>query len=194
MSKTGTALDLAFEGPDIGEKLHQWLYEQIRAAILDGRLKRGAKLPPTRDLAARYGLSRGTAVAAFDVLKSEGYLEGRMGAGTYVNKLLPEDFSTAERSRAVALTAPRKPPMLSRFGIRLGPVPQMPRSAPRPFRPEPAIEEFPLQLWAQSPAGACAGRAGPFCPTATRVAIVPCGRPSPIIWARPGVSAARRIR
>jgi GntR family transcriptional regulator/MocR family aminotransferase len=158
MSKTLTALDLAFEGPDIGAKLHQWLYEQIRAAILDGRLKRGAKLPPTRDLAAHYGLSRGTAVAAFDLLKSEGYLEGRMGAGTYVNMLLPEDFSTVERSGTIALTPPRQHPIFSRFGNRLGPIPHMPGSAPRPFRPEPAIEEFPLQLWAQI-AGRCLRRA-----------------------------------
>ena len=105
-------------GPGDRAKLHQWLYEQIRSAILDGRLKRGAKLPPTRDLAKHYGLSRGTAVAAFDLLKSEGYLEGRMGAGTYVNTLLPEDFSTAERSGTVALTPPRKHPIFSRFGNR----------------------------------------------------------------------------
>ena len=158
VSKTRTALDLAFEGPDSGATLQQWLYEQIRSAILDGRLKRGAKLPPTRDLAEHYGLSRGTAVSAFDLLKSEGYLEGRMGAGTYVNTLLPEDFSTAERSRTVALSRPRNPPNFSRFGNRLRPVPQMPASAPRPFRPEPAIEEFPLQLWAQI-AGRCLRRA-----------------------------------
>src|SRR5918994_5619649 len=105
MSKSRTALDLAFDAPEIGATLHQWLYEQIRSAILDGRLKRGAKLPPTRDLAKHYGLSRGTAVAAFDLLKSEGYLEGRMGAGTFVNTLLPEDFSTAERTATDERTA-----------------------------------------------------------------------------------------
>jgi GntR family transcriptional regulator/MocR family aminotransferase len=151
-------LDLAFEAPDTGAQLQQWLYEQIRSAILDGRLKRGSRLPATRDLAKRYGLSRGTAVAAFELLKSEGYLEGRMGAGTYVNTLLPEDFSIAARSATVARTSPRKHPIFSRFGNRLGPVPDMPASPPRPFRPEPAIEEFPLQLWAQI-AGRCLRRA-----------------------------------
>jgi GntR family transcriptional regulator/MocR family aminotransferase len=156
--KNRTAVDLAFEVPEKGARLHQWLYEQIRSAILEGRLKRGAKLPPSRDLARHYGLSRGTAVAAFDLLKSEGYLEGRMGAGTYVNTLLPEDFSTAERSGTVALTPPRKHPIFSGFGNRLGPVPDMPGSPPRPFRPEPAIEEFPLQSWAQI-TGRCLRRA-----------------------------------
>jgi len=81
MPKTRTLLELAFDAPGRGVQLQQWLYEQIRAAILDGRLKRGSKLPPTRDLAAHYGLSRGTAVGAFDLLKSEGYLEGRIGDG-----------------------------------------------------------------------------------------------------------------
>lgn len=154
VARTRTASDLAFEGPDAGATLHLWLYQQIRAAILDGRLKRGAKLPPTRDLATDYGLSRGTAVAAFDLLKSEGYLDGRMGAGTFVNMLLPDDFSTAPRSRPAARTPPRTHSIFSRFASRLGPVPATPGTAPRPFRPEPAIEEFPLQLWAQI-AGRC---------------------------------------
>jgi GntR family transcriptional regulator / MocR family aminotransferase len=158
MPKTRTALELAFDAPDTGAKLQQWLYEQIRAAILDGRLRRGSKLPPTRDLAEHYSLSRGTAVAAFDQLKSEGYLEGRMGAGTYVNTLLPEDFSTPERRGTVVQTPRPKEAILSRFGSRLAPAPNMPVSAPRPFRSEPAIEEFPLALWAQI-AGRCLRRA-----------------------------------
>jgi GntR family transcriptional regulator/MocR family aminotransferase len=158
MPKTRTLLELAFDAPGRGVQLQQWLYEQIRAAILDGRLKRGSKLPPTRDLAAHYGLSRGTAVGAFDLLKSEGYLEGRIGDGTYVNTQLPEDFSIPERSGAVVGRPPRRQPTLSRFGRRLAPVPNLPVSAPRPFRPEPAIEEFPLALWAQI-AGRCLRRA-----------------------------------
>ncbi len=50
------------------------LHGQLRAAILDGRLQPGSRLPPTRALAAAYGVSRNTAVAAYDLLLSEGYL------------------------------------------------------------------------------------------------------------------------
>ena len=47
MPKRGSALDLAFEAPAIGAKLHQWLYGQIRSAILDGErsYRRDARAP-----------------------------------------------------------------------------------------------------------------------------------------------------
>src|SRR5581483_7266248 len=39
--------------------LTRWLLDELRGAILDGRLRPGARLPATRDLARQYGLSRG---------------------------------------------------------------------------------------------------------------------------------------
>src|SRR6185436_467184 len=83
-------LGLAVSLPPPGSRdLVHALHRQLRAAILDGRLKPGLKLPPTRALAASLGVSRNTAVAAYDLLLSEGYLAGRQGAGTYVSALLP---------------------------------------------------------------------------------------------------------
>ena len=69
---------------------YRQLYAALRDAILDGRLRPGVKLPSTRDLADRYSLARGTIVVAFEQLKSEGYLSGRVGSGTYVSEVLPE--------------------------------------------------------------------------------------------------------
>lgn len=60
------------------------LYHQLRTAIIDGRLKPGMRLPATRKLAAQLGIARNTAVAAYDLLLSEGYLEIRPGSGAYV--------------------------------------------------------------------------------------------------------------
>jgi GntR family transcriptional regulator/MocR family aminotransferase len=60
------------------------LHGQLRAAILDGRLQPGLRLPATRELAATLGISRNTAVAAYDLLLSEGYAIARRGAGNYV--------------------------------------------------------------------------------------------------------------
>src|SRR5580693_2370410 len=68
----------------------RWLYGALRADILSGRLRPGARLPATRDLARQYELSRGTVVSAFEELKSEGYLHGSRGSGTYVSNVLPE--------------------------------------------------------------------------------------------------------
>jgi GntR family transcriptional regulator/MocR family aminotransferase len=64
------------------------LHGQLRAAILDGRLKAGLRLPATRELAAALKLSRNTVVAAYDLLLSEGYVVARRGAGNYVADLL----------------------------------------------------------------------------------------------------------
>ncbi len=60
------------------------IYGQIREAILDGRLRLGQPLPPTRELAIRLAVSRNTVSAAYDRLTGEGFVAGRVGAGTYV--------------------------------------------------------------------------------------------------------------
>jgi len=60
------------------------LYEQIRAAILDGRLAAGTKLPPTRKSAPYFGVSRNTAAEVYDRLLGEGLVITRHGSGTYV--------------------------------------------------------------------------------------------------------------
>jgi GntR family transcriptional regulator/MocR family aminotransferase len=60
------------------------LHRQLREAILDGRLQPGLRLPATRELAVALGISRNTAVAAYDLLLSEGYAVARRGAGNYV--------------------------------------------------------------------------------------------------------------
>ena len=62
----------------------QALHGQLRAAILDGRLRTGQSLPSTRALATSLGLSRNTIVAAYDRLLSEGYIVSRQGAGYLV--------------------------------------------------------------------------------------------------------------
>jgi len=61
---------------------HQQLREQLRQAILDGRLASGTWLPSTRALAQTLGVSRTVTSSAYDELFAEGYLEGRQGSGT----------------------------------------------------------------------------------------------------------------
>jgi len=60
------------------------IYRQLRAAILDGRLRGGERLPPTRELGARLSVSRTTVSVVYDRLVSEGFAEARVGSGTYV--------------------------------------------------------------------------------------------------------------
>nr|WP_198946317.1 PLP-dependent aminotransferase family protein [Pseudofrankia asymbiotica] len=60
------------------------VYRQLRAAILDGRLRPGDPLPPTRELARRLSVARNTVSVAYDRLAAEGYLDSKVGAGTSV--------------------------------------------------------------------------------------------------------------
>ncbi|ONI67763.1 GntR family transcriptional regulator [Kribbella sp. ALI-6-A] len=72
-----------------GIALHLQLAEQFRAAIRDGRLQAGFRLPSTRDLARDVEVSRAVAQAAYDQLHAEGWITGRTGSGTYVADVVP---------------------------------------------------------------------------------------------------------
>jgi GntR family transcriptional regulator / MocR family aminotransferase len=71
MAKRIAAFNLVLPSRDATTPGVRWLYVALRAGILGGRLRPGARLPATRDLAKQYGLSRGTVVSAFEALKSE---------------------------------------------------------------------------------------------------------------------------
>lgn len=90
-------LDLVLEGR---HDLSGQIYRRLRAVILDGRLRAGQALPPTRELAVRLTVSRNTVSVAYDRLAAEGFVAGRVGAGTFVNGQLavrpPADPATAD--------------------------------------------------------------------------------------------------
>jgi GntR family transcriptional regulator/MocR family aminotransferase len=64
--------------------LHRQLASHLRDAILAGELGGGTRLHASRALAQQLGVSRNTVTQAIDQLVAEGYLETRVGAGTYV--------------------------------------------------------------------------------------------------------------
>jgi GntR family transcriptional regulator/MocR family aminotransferase len=67
-----------------GSDLSGQIYRQLRAAVLEGRLRPGDRLPPTRELASRLGVSRTTTTVAYEQLSGEGFTVARIGAGTFV--------------------------------------------------------------------------------------------------------------
>lgn len=71
--------------------LHVQIFDQLRQRIVDGELSKGSRLPPSRKLAAELHVSRNTIVLVYDRLLSEGYVEGRIGIGTFIAADLPED-------------------------------------------------------------------------------------------------------
>jgi GntR family transcriptional regulator / MocR family aminotransferase len=70
--------------------LYRQLYNEIRTAILSGRLQPGVQLPASRDLAAELKVSRNTVLNAYEQLLAEGYIHGKEGSGTFVSQLLTQ--------------------------------------------------------------------------------------------------------
>jgi GntR family transcriptional regulator/MocR family aminotransferase len=62
--------------------LRDQVYDELRAAILDGRIPAGGRLPSTRSLAIGLGVARFTVEDAFGRLAAVGYTVGRHGSGT----------------------------------------------------------------------------------------------------------------
>jgi GntR family transcriptional regulator/MocR family aminotransferase len=118
--------------------LTRWLYDELRRAMLSGRLKRGMRLPATRDFAVQHGVSRRVVVNVFEQLQTEGYLVSRVGSGTRVSDRLPEDLLEFAPSQAAARRTAS--PAIRQEWTRPA----------RPLRPiEPALSEFPMELWAR---------------------------------------------
>ena len=92
---------------DDREPLQSQIARQIRALVLNGRLKPQAKLPSTRALAEELDVARATIVEAYEQLLGEGYIETRSGSGTRVAAELPEALLTATPAAKVKSSRPR---------------------------------------------------------------------------------------
>ena len=156
-----------------------------------------ARSPPAVDARAGgdLGASRNTVLAAFGQLLAEGYLEGRVGAGTTVARTLPETLLRARpeaaRDGAAGPAAAAVPPRRSarRHARGLGPrrlaAQSVPARAARARRSFPSISGL-----ASSPGAGDASR-GSSSTTAIRPATRRFARRSPRTSARRGPCAAR---
>jgi GntR family transcriptional regulator/MocR family aminotransferase len=148
--KRAVSLELVLPERDVGLSAGRWMYEALRAEILEGRLHPGARLPTTRDLARQYGLARGTIVNAFEQLKSEGYIEGSVGSGTHVNRILPDELLQVPREHSYGPRAAHKAIRVSDYAERVDQFSNLEARPSRAFRPNlPALDLFPATLWAQ---------------------------------------------
>jgi 2-aminoadipate transaminase len=69
----------------LDEPIYKQLYAYFREEILSGRLPRGSRLQPTRELAGQLGLNRATIAAAYELLESDGLVRGYVGRGSFVD-------------------------------------------------------------------------------------------------------------
>ncbi len=119
------------------------IHGQLRAAILDGRLAPGFRLPPTRSFAQAHGISRNTVAAAYEMLVSEGHVEARVGSGNYVAAARAKPPRHANDAAALAarlqpawrgVAAPVASPSMTRADFRLG---------------VPDVSQLDLAVWRQ---------------------------------------------
>ncbi len=67
------------------------IVEQVRQALMLGRLHAGDKLPTAREVVASTAVNPNTVLKAYRELEREGLVEGRVGAGTFVLRGLARD-------------------------------------------------------------------------------------------------------
>lgn len=129
--------------------LTRQLYEQLRSAIADGRLRQGYRLPSGRILAGHLDISRNTVSAAIDQLAAEGYLDVARGRRPSIAAgLVQPPVVGAARGQAMAPVRQR----LSGWAQRIGQSnwPFQHEGSPRPFTPGLADgRAFPHGVWAR---------------------------------------------
>ncbi|KRP60249.1 PLP-dependent aminotransferase family protein [Pseudomonas orientalis] len=151
---------------DRRQGLTRQLYGALRQRVLDGRLVSGTRLPATRDLAAALSISRNSVVRAYDQLYAEGFIESRVGNGTYVSRLPTTKKLSTKLSTGLSTGLPT---VLSTIGlhsaqnspdevihsrgldrVKHNHLAQPPCGVPRAFRVGvPAFDLFPFEVWAK---------------------------------------------
>lgn len=119
----------------------------IRQLIVDGALGPGKPLPASRALAKSLEVSRDTVEAAYAQLHAEGFIDRRVGSGSFVAQIT--EFTPGRRLSQRDALARNQAPNLSKRGsgmFRSGGVREM--LTPRPFaHGVPETRTFPLSLW-----------------------------------------------
>lgn len=158
---------------DSSVPLLRQLYLELRRAILSGVPPAGARLPPTRALAERLGIARNSVVAAYEQLHAEGFIEGRVGAGSFVSRDLPEVPDGAPPAPPVAEPERAGPPATNRAGGGASPYGSAPFNTGRCD-----LDDRTLRVWRgltlrrlQQPDPALLGYADPAGPWPLREAI-----------------------
>jgi GntR family transcriptional regulator/MocR family aminotransferase len=131
--------------------LHARVQRAIRQLILDGALDAGRPLPASRGLAKSLGVSRDTVESAYGQLHAEGFIERRVGSGSFVSErvrhlpgralLKGQSWRTGADQQAPLRLSQRGSAMLRGGGVR-------DFFMPRPFAPGvPETRSFPLPIW-----------------------------------------------
>ncbi|HSW06886.1 PLP-dependent aminotransferase family protein [Aquabacterium sp.] len=129
--------------------LRQRVYLQLRSAIEQGTLGAGTRLPPSREHAQALGVARNTVLWALERLRVEGFVQARVGDGTYVAQglaaLAPPSARSGPRAALIGEAwLSQRGRLMADTALRWRP----PLQAAAPFRiGAPEIASFPFALW-----------------------------------------------
>lgn len=97
------------------KKISAQIAEQIRNSIMSGEFVPGDRLPPERELAEMFGVSRPSVREALNILGASGLVEALQGGGTTVKSLMEQgsgnslsDMIRVEQERALDVIEVRK--------------------------------------------------------------------------------------
>lgn len=93
-----TSLTIEKHGSDPG---YRQVYQNLRASILSGELPAGTRLPASRQLARQLGVARVTVSRAYNQLAAEGFVESRIGSGTFISTGLDNNRMTAVAEKEI---------------------------------------------------------------------------------------------
>jgi len=136
--------------PSSGIPLYRQLEAAIRHLVLDRKLPANSRLPATRQLAQDLGISRLTVKNVYEQLISEGFLDARRGAGTFVAGISTSQLPPEMPAATTSISSARQP-LLSRVS-RIGPSRATTHlGGVKAFRPGvPALDLFPRRAWASA--------------------------------------------
>ena len=145
----GTLPDLTVDRND-PTPLHKQIYDRYRAAILRGGLRPGEQILSSREFAAELRVSRFPVLNAYAQLLAEGYLESRVGAGTFVSASLPEQQMSVPDTPGRTPVAPSGSRPVSRRSSLYPVLTHMPslRGWGSFGAHQPALDQFPFSVWA----------------------------------------------
>jgi GntR family transcriptional regulator/MocR family aminotransferase len=147
-TKAGAILSSIRIDRSVDQKISVQLYMGLRDVILGGGLS--GRLPASRTLATEVGVSRTTVIEAVGRLVSEGLVESRVGAGTYVSSTIGQRVDIARKK-----TEPKKGkrPKLAHSAKRAARQfvhrDQLPRKSQSFITALPALDSFPMAQWAR---------------------------------------------
>jgi len=98
--------------------LYAQIASRVRVAVAAGTLRPGDALPSVRQLASRLRVNPATVVQAYRELETEGFVELRQGAGTFVREVKPERRA-GERAHQATQLVRRMVAEAGRLGVSI---------------------------------------------------------------------------